>query len=344
MKRLIYLATALLALPACATEQDIPAGWTMEDASFFPADRTLTHAEDGVVLPDGRLLVGDYEHGLVTLSPDGAKAAFGDMAAAGFEGGTPNGISWEPDLRHILLADVATGAIYRADTVSEEISRIYQHPFGVNAAIRDSTGAIWFTQSAMNAPGENAGRLGQAVSSSLHEGALYRLAPEQVGDLEAEAELKIGELDFANGLVVDEARGAIFVNEFQANRVLGFDVDIANGELGDVRVVADITTPDNLELDGDGLLWAVSLIGNKVVTIDPDSGEQRTVFAPTAQTGPAKEAEWRRMIAEGENPFSLFGPDLTGPMPGFITGIILSDDGGPVYVSGLGDALVRLER
>jgi len=34
---------------------------------------------------------------------------------------------------------------------------------------------------------------------------------------------------------------------------------------------------------------------------------------------------------------------MWAPMPGLLTGIILTPGGGPVYVSGLGDALIRLD-
>ena len=76
-----------LALTSCAANADTQrsARWTLGDAIFFPADRSLTHAEDGVVLPDGKLLVGDWGHGLVTLSADGTKRPFGDFATAGFK-------------------------------------------------------------------------------------------------------------------------------------------------------------------------------------------------------------------------------------------------------------------
>jgi hypothetical protein len=41
---------------------------------------------------------------------------------------------------------------------------------------------------------------------------------------------------------------------------------------------------------------------------------------------------------------SLVSPDMWAPMPGLVTGIILTPGGGPVYVSGLASALVKLER
>ena len=59
--------------------------WTLDQASFFPTERSLTHAEDGVVLADGTLVVGDWNHGLVAVSPNGTKRPFGTLPAAGFE-------------------------------------------------------------------------------------------------------------------------------------------------------------------------------------------------------------------------------------------------------------------
>jgi hypothetical protein len=49
-----------------------------------------------------------------------------------------------------------------------------------------------------------------------------------------------------------------------------------------------------------------------------------------------------RRLEAGEGLLSLLGPDIWGPMPGLLTGVNLAPDG-TVYVSGLGNALVRLE-
>jgi DNA-binding beta-propeller fold protein YncE len=40
----------------------------------------------------------------------------------------------------------------------------------------------------------------------------------------------------------------------------------------------------------------------------------------------------------------LFTPASWAPLPGPVTGVILSPDGGPVYLTNLGNALVRLPR
>ncbi|WP_340588980.1 SMP-30/gluconolactonase/LRE family protein [Erythrobacter alti] len=351
------LAAAALSLassPAIAEGSDRDAGQAGETStqqySLFPADRSLTHAEDGVVLPDGRLLVGDWDHGLVTLSPDGSKQPFGDFAAAGFRSrpdalwNSPNGISWEPDMRHVLVADITGGHIYRVDTMTEQVRLIYDHPFGVNAVVRDPSGAIWFTQSTENEAGEGSeSRMFAAADRPLSDGAVWRIAADQLDRDEPRAVKMVEGLDFANGIAFDAARGRLYVAEIVRSRVLGFSVDPDSGALGDRRVLVELPTPDNLELDDNGDLWIASPFGNAVFVVDPDTGTARTVFAPTPQASADIVAETNRRLANGESVLELLTPQMWGPMPGLLTGVILAPDG-TVYVSGLGNALVRLEQ
>lgn len=352
MRFTISFAIMTATLASCATVPLAPKTerWTLEDAKFFPADRSLTHAEDGVVLPDGRLLVGDWDHGLVALSADGTKRPFGDFAAAGFKTkpapnwGSPNGISFEPDGRHVLVADINTGAIYRVDTVNKKVARIYDHPYGVNSVVRDSSGAIWFTQSTENTEGAGSQARMFAAVDGLGDGAVFRIAPDQIGRANPFAERKLARLQFANGIAIDEPRGQIYVAETMANRILALPVDIKTGGLGAQRVLSAITTPDNIELDSDGNLWVASPLGNEILVLNPATGMARSVFRPTPEASERHVAEMRRRKAIGESLLPLLGPEAHGPMPGLITGIILSPAGGPVYVSGLGNALVKLDR
>lgn len=343
------IAAALVsgsAVPASAQ----PAATKIAEARFFPASRTLTHAEDGVILPDGRVLVGDWDHGLVTIAPDGTVTPFGDFAAAGFRSkpdplwNSPNGVSFEPDGRHVLVADITGGHIYRVDTVTEQVGRIYDHPFGVNAAVRDPSGAIWFTQSTENAAGaESEARMFAAADKPLSDGSVWRIAPEDVGKPDPKPVKLVAGLDFANGIVFDAARGRLYVAEIVASRILSFAVDPATGALSDRKILAQVTTPDNLELAADGMLWAASPFANAVFVINPDTGASRKIFEPAPQASAMMVAELERRQAAGEPLLSLLGPDLWGPMPGLITGVILSHGDGPAYVSGLGNALVKID-
>lgn len=350
--RIPIAAALLLGAASCVTPRNAPASphWTLENAAFFPADRSLTHAEDGVMLKDGRLLVGDWEHGLVTLLPDVTKQPFGDFAAAGFktkpapDWGSPNGISFEPDGRHVLVADITTGAIYRVDTVTEAVARIYDHPYGVNSAVRDKNGAIWFTQSTENVAGEGSeARMFAAANRPLGDGAVWRIAPDQVGKSDPVATKMVDGLDFANGIAFDEVRGRLYVAEILRSRILSFALDPGTGGLGSRTILATLPTPDNIELDAEGMLWVASPFANAVYLVDPDTGDRRTVFSPTPEASARIVAETTRRLEAGEPILSLLTPDMWGPMPGLLTGVIHSPDGGSVYVSNLGDALVRLE-
>ncbi|MFC2953592.1 SMP-30/gluconolactonase/LRE family protein [Marinicaulis aureus] len=330
------------------TEETKDPHWTFADGEVFPADRTLQRPEDGVVLSDGRLLIADRAHGLIALSPDGSHRPFGNFAAAGYEyappekNAGPNGVAFEPDGKHVLVADVFTGAIYRVDVAAETTELIYTHDYGVNTVLADTTGAIWFTQSTENNGPDSEERLFAAVDAPFADGALFRLAPDRNGG--TRAALKVDGLDFANGFVIDEDRGEIFVAETVGGRINGFTVSFDTGEITERRLVVNILGPDNIEMDEGGQLWVASPIGNEVLLLDPETGAARSVFHPQSDESDALIAEWRRRSETGESLMQLMGPDMWGPMPGLITGVVLTPDGGPVYISGLGDALLKLER
>jgi sugar lactone lactonase YvrE len=337
--------------PAAAPETEPqPKVWTFEAATIVPADRSLVRPESGVVLADGTLIVADQRHGLIALSADGTTRPFGNFAAAGYvhappeAASAPNGVSFEPGKTHLLVADIFTGSLYRVDLATETTTLLYDHPFGMNYAHKDSTGAIWFTQSTENAAPDAEKRMFAAVDVAMSDGALYRIAPAAAGKPLPAPELKLSGLNFANGFVVDETRGEIFLSETVGGHVLGLEVDVGTGVLGARRVVAVVTSPDNIEQDEDGLLWVASPMSNELLQINPDTGEVRTVFHPASAAGDGLAVEFRRRVAAGEPALELLGPDVWGPLPGLMTGVILSPGSGPIYISGLGDALVKLDR
>lgn len=351
--------TAAMLLTACsgagrdsAREPDKAPGelpsWSFSSDMIFPADSSLARPEDGIMLPDGRLIVSDQVHGLRMVETDGSSAPFGDLAGAGYvhappdQSGGANGISLEPDGTHLLLADVHHGAIYRVDVESGQTELVYQHSYGVNTAVRDSTGAIWFTQSTANSPEGGEARLWAAVEDPMADGALLRLASED-GKLAETAEVIVDSLYYANGLAIDEQAGLLYLAETTGGRVLRYRVDLASGQVSERSVFADIAA-DNIELDGAGHLWAALPLDNALVTLNTETGESHTALQLQTPAQEAQSAEFGRRGDAGISRMELITPDLWAPLPGIVTGLILSPAGEPIYITGLGEALVRLPR
>jgi len=354
--RLALSASCFALAAACVGEAPAPAviaealpTWTFDSTMVFPADRSLMRAEDGVMLSGGRLLVVDQAAGLRLVEADGTSRPFGDLPGAGYmhhppeHPGGANGISLEPGGTHALVADVFGAAIYRVDVSSGATEKVYQHTYGINSAVRDSKGTIWFTQSAHNTPEDGEGRMWATVDRPAPEGALLRL-PMVDGKLAAAAELVVDSLLFGNGVAIDEANGKLYVAETVGGRVLRYDVDLATGALSGRTVFVDSVGADNLELDGEGHLWVALPLSNEILVVNTATETRHVAF--TSQTPAQAEmlAEFMRRGAAGEPRVGMISPALWSPLPGPPTGVILGGPGDPVYLTGLGNALVRLPR
>lgn len=323
--------------------------WQFDETMVFPADGSLNRPEDGVILPDGRLIVGDQVHGLRQVEPDGRSAPFGTMVAAGYQHDPParpggaNGVSLEPGGTHVIVADVFGGAIYRVNATTGAAERIYRHEYGVNAAVRDSKGTIWFTQCARNRPEDGEARLWAAIDKPLEEGAVYR-QPMTDGRLATKAELVADSLVFANGIAIDEAAGHLYVAESMGARVLRFTIDPATGTVGPQSIFLDGIGADNIELDGHGRLWMAVPSINAVMVASTAGGPPQVVFQTLNPAQQKTVEEVGRRLKTGEPVLPLLTPDGWAPLPGVLTGLILDRDGRLAYFTGLGKALIRLQR
>jgi hypothetical protein len=157
------------------------------------------------------------------------------------------------------------------------------------------------------------------------------------------AERKLEGLSFANGVVVDEVRSELYLAETMGDRITGYRVDVTSGALSDRRVVASVVTPDNIERGPRGRLLVVSPVQSALFAIDPETGESQELFRSHTSESDAQVAEWAQRTAAREPALELFTAELWAPLPGAITGVITTPEGEPRYLSGLGDALVRLE-
>jgi sugar lactone lactonase YvrE len=345
------LVAAVVGLAGCTSSPKPLRVLTLDDGAVFPAARGLARPEDGLALAGGSVVVADQIHGLRLIAADQTTRPFGRFAEAGYvfappdHEAAPNGVSLEPDGVHALVADVLTGVIYRVNLETEIVQRVYTHPFGVNTAVADSTGAIWFTQSAANTAGPHSNaRLFEPLNNYAAEGRIFRVAPPGPDGARGEARMVAEGLQFANGLVVDEERGQLYVAETSGDLIAAYRVSVGDGTLNERRILTGVYGPDNLEMDDQGQLWVASVLLSSLIVVDPETGDTRTVFRQSSPETEAIITEWRRRAARREGAIELFTPLLWGRLPGGITGMIVPPGGGPVFVTGLGDALVKLER
>lgn len=349
---LLLLVGALGLLASCASAASrspaVPR-WSFDPGMIFPADGSLMRPEDGVALADGRLLVADQAEGLRLVQADGSSRPFGEFAEAGYVHrppeivGAPNGVTLEPGDTHVLVSDVYRGGIYRIEIATETTEQVYQHRYGVNAVRGDRAGGIWFTQSTQNNAERGQEELFRAMAVAVPDGALFYLPPLKAGEPRAARQL-IGGLVFANGIALDEAAGTLYVAETLGSRVLRFRADVAAGRLSDQTIALEVNGPDNLELDRHGRLWIASPVRSEIIVFDPATNAAEPVFRIATPESERLVETIDARVREGTSWLDLLSPDLWSPAPGFITGVILPPDDGPIYLTGLGNALIRLAR
>ncbi len=319
------------------------------ESNIFPKDKSLHHPEDGKALADGRIIVGDEEFGLRIIEKDGKSRPFGKFKEAGwihnppkFTAG-PNGMFLESDGRHLLLADVYTGKIYRVDAKTEETKMIYDHPFGINSLIRDSKGTIWFTQSAKNVEEKGVEDLFGAVNQPVDSGAVFYL-PGSGNDAKSPAVEAARNIYFANGIALDRVEKYLYVAETMMNRILRYEIDITKGTLTKRETYQYVITPDNTDFDKDGNLWIASPISNKVFAVDKKCRSLHTVFTAPSESNAKLQDEWIKRSHLGKPLLELFSPDLWNPLPGgALTGMFWSQDYKTFYITGLGNAVLKVD-
>ncbi|MCO6510650.1 MAG: SMP-30/gluconolactonase/LRE family protein [Aridibacter famidurans] len=321
---------------------------SFDGSQIFPKDKTLLHPEDGRALPDGRIIVGDEELGLRIIEKDGSSRGFGRFKEAGWVHDPPrvtagpNGMFLESDGRHLLLADVYNGRIYRVDTGTEDVKLIYSHPFGINSVIRDSIGTIWFTQSAKNIPERGFQDLFAAVDRPVASGAVFYLRGSG-NNVELPAVEAASDIYFANGIALDEDEKYLYVAETMMDRVLRFEIDVAKGALSNRETYQYVITPDNLAFDKHGNLYAASPISNSVIAVDKKCRSVHTVFSAPSGSNSKAQDKWTENSRLGKPLLELFTPEVWNPLPGGLTGMFWSRDQKTLYVTGLGSAILKVD-
>lgn len=315
--------------------------FTFQKEYLFPGDGSLLRAEDGVSLGDGRIVVVDQAYGLRLIEKDGSNRPFGNFKAAGFvhlppeQIASPNGMILEHDGEHILMSDVADGKIYRTNVATEEVDMIYDHPYGVNTIYRDKTGALWFSQSAEST---NLGEMFMAANLPVPTGAIFRMA-----DLKSTPVKILDSLYFANGITMDKGENHLFVSETMMDRVHKLEVDIETGEANYMGVAANVGSPDNILIDNKGQLVVASPLSNQVILVNFENHSQHIIFDGSTKANVKVTNEWNRRSRLGMERLEILSPDLFRPLPGLLTGMFYSNDGQTLYITNLGNDLVKLD-
>ncbi|TYA57496.1 SMP-30/gluconolactonase/LRE family protein [Formosa maritima] len=313
--------------------------FTYQKESLFPGDGSLLRAEDGVYLEDGRIIVVDQAKGLRLIESDGSNRPFGDFASAGFvhnppnQVAGPNGVVLDQDGKHVLMSDVADGKIYRVNVATEDVEMIYDHPFGVNTIYSDKTGAIWFSQSAESL---NLSEMFQAANLPVPTGAVFRMA-----NLESPPVKIMDSLYFANGITMDKDEKHLYVAETMMNRVHAFEVDTKSGSTNYLGIATNVGSPDNILIDQKGRLIVASPLYNQVVAVDFENHSQHIIFDGSSSENLKISNEWNRRSNLGMERLELLSPNLFSPLPGLLTGMFFSTDGQTLYISNLGNDLLK---
>jgi len=107
-------------------------------------------------------------------------------------------------------------------------------------------------------------------------------------------------------------------------------------------VFVDSVGADNLELGGDGHLWIASPLTNEILVVNTATGERYAAFRSLTPAQQEVADEFTRRGQTGASRMELFTPAVWAPLPGPITGLIIGSAGSPVYLTGLGNALLKL--
>ena len=126
--------------------------------------------------------------------------------------------------------------------------------------------------------------------------------------------------------------------------MLRYRVDLDSGRVSERRVFIDSVGADNLELDGEGHLWVAVPLSNELMVVSTATGARHSAFRSLTPAQQEVLQEFTRRGQAGVSRMELFTPAVWSPLPGPITGVIISPGGGPAYLTGLGNALVKLSR
>lgn len=121
-----------------------------------------------------------------------------------------------------------------------------------------------------------------AYSNQTTQGSLYRL------DTDLSVHKLLGNIGISNGIVWGLDAKTMYYIDSMAYNVRAFDYDNATGDLSNERVVItvprELSLPDGMAIDAEGMLWVAHFGGSAVRRWDPSTGQVlATIELPAKQ-------------------------------------------------------------
>jgi sugar lactone lactonase YvrE len=219
----------------------------------------------------GDLFVADWRGGVTQIRADGTQSIYLGDPVDGVRL-QPNGIALLRD-GSFLIAHLGaeTGGVFRLER-SGRVTPVLRSVGGIdlpptNFVVEDALGRLWITVSTRRVP--------RADGYRRDGGDGFVVLVDERG-----ARIVADGLGYTNECVFDADARALYVNETFARRLARFDV-ADDGSLGTKEIVTEFgagTFPDGLAQDTDGHLWVTSIVSNRVIRVDRDTGRSEVLL------------------------------------------------------------------
>ena len=242
----------------------------MDDVTFHGSG--LARPESVLVARDGAVFTADFRGGVAAHGPGGTHRLIRGTTADLPDGLRPNGIAFDRDGSFLLAhLGAAEGGVFRL-TRDGQVAPLLREVEGLalpptNYALRDLQGRLWATVSTRCVPRDG----------DWHDGAasgFIVLADARGARIAADG------LGYTNECMPSPDGRFLYVNETYTRRLSRFPLS-ADGTLGAKQVVAEFAEgelPDGLAFDMQGQVWVTAIVANRLLRVDPETGQVERVL------------------------------------------------------------------